>query len=517
MAIKETFTVKPQDDEFAPELVLTLVPFEEAEEDVVEKTITLVFGELSRQKDDEDPKIAGRYRASLVRVVDGVEETVSAMAASALKAVELLVKDYIPKVAPEDYDIQGVFDESDAPKEWFEQKIAAPTDEKDNPWKGDDAEELEALRVELDAKIGDTYAGQADTQEDYRDIAKTLKTVYNKLGNKKAKLEAWRDGASGSNTGENLKKFGKGNHALTEAMRLAEITDAEYAMLPVTTISGKAIDRHKSLGVKAIAEAGAIALVTTEGETIDGTWKNKEQQRMPTLAQAEKLVRLIADRSFKVVDAMSIDLVSLIGEVDAKATEIAAAFEIDHGGKNVRVYDTDAYKAAVRAYGAVTVSGGGSIVNKLSIVAGEAPVEVTMFAEAVHVIERSKAMPAEQEGTMKNDMLSLYKRNMLMKHAIAAAVSTQNSRLVEQRNKNVIQKLKETPDLLPQKSATAYEKLTPLEAAAGLLKTIGRHPQKERVWDMLKSLVAQNGFSMGEPEKGEADDAGDDEETVAAE
>lgn len=431
--------------------------------------LTAIYGLLS---DDETGEIAGsRFVLSGTLSVMGKDVEVSAASPDFAKAIDMFIT---TQLRGESDDYVATYDEEDA---FFSQKFkkaaVASDDVWHNPKFADNREALEELRGETETLLQTARDSETGSQDDYLHVAQTLAKAYNLVGSSKKALVAWAKGAS--EDGGNLTlltQLGKGENALTEAMRLAQISDVEYRVLPASVTSGKAVDRHIAVSIKEVVDDASISKLT--GVTYDADGKTDANG-------VEDLLRHVAKHAFKVEGAMERDgddyvmsLDEVTNAVDEYAATKAGEFVVDYG-KHVNTYNGMQYGAAKMVYGMVRISTAGAGV----------------FAAAVKAIDAyDSEEDADKKAKIIADLFVSTRGNALVKAAAAANKLHLDTVAKEARNRKVVQSIADD-SVISKQAATSFAKLEPLAAAAHLYKLLKSHSDSAAVEVALKSLIAQ--------------------------
>jgi hypothetical protein len=426
----------------------------------METTVTVTYGVLVSTADDTSGKIKGsRYILSFHMDIMGKSTQIEAGGVDMSKASESLVVAFNGDV--DEYEF--TYDEDD---EFFSQKYAAPKADANDVWTNDkyaaNRDELDALRGTAEGALAAAQDGEKAAQGEALEVARVIKRAFEIVGTKKA-LQVWAKGTVAD--GENMKllsSLGKGANALSEAMRLAELSDAEYALLPASLTSGKGVDTHTRNSVKAVVENAAP-------EKMSDLDTSKET---PSIEGVEMILRQFAAQACGIGEAFDMELVDLPKEVDGVCVDHAGEFS-DKFGKSVNTYDTVQLGAARRAYGYLRISTMGR----------------GLFAAGVEAVDAYHL--AESDDDREKVMSGLFSKtggNAMLKEMYAAAKAHQATVSREKVQRDAVQAVANDDVKL---DSTKWADLEPLAAAARLYARMQAHPQRVDVSDALKGLLAQ--------------------------
>ena len=466
---------------------IRITPIDTDDARMLPKTLHIGFGEehVHRLQDDgekTDLKVFGRFRVSMPRVIDGLEDNLIVFASNASKAVGLVIKN-AGRGTVDDYEIDADYEE-----DFFKQKVEVekvdPNDVYTNPIFASLKDIMASASGEVEGLLDSAQGSQTMTQEDYIAVAKVLvglKDAFIKVGckNFRAALASWAAGASGGSNHPLLKQFGNGANALTEAMRLAEVTDNELQLVPASVTSGKALDGFKSNGIAAlVSEAGvkAGARIALPNQVTLGD--------APDASGAAQMVRLIAEFGFGIDnagDTENVSLEALIDMVNDAAADKAAAYLVDYG-KHVNTYNKKEYDYAKLTYGRMWVSAGGH--NLFADAVGQ--IMVILAAEGGDDIEKMLA-----------EVGALFNKNTMMRSMLKATQSHATTLTTEKRNRELFKQVEDGEELLNKKTLNTYNSLSPQDKAGQLHRMMATDKlDGAEVWGILKSLVAQSGFDV---------------------
>ena len=123
-----------------------------------------------------------------------------------------------------------------------------------------------------------------------------------------------------------------------------------------------------------------------------------------------------------------------------------------------------------------------------------------LFGEGVGDILRIANMDDEEKSTVA--LKALFNKNSMMRTMLKAVQSHSGTLAKEQRNRELFKETEEGDDVFTKKTITTYNSLSPLNKAAQHHKMMTTDLEHgEEVWDILRSLIAQEGFKKDEPEK----------------
>ena len=474
---------------------IAIVPIDTDDIRMTPKTLQIYFGLLKTHREQEDgsetdQKEVGRYGVEYPRIIDGVEEPLVVFGTNAAKTVELAIKN-AGRGTVDDYELDADYEE-----DFFKQKVEAdrvdPNDVWGNDTYKDQREALLDLAGEAEGKLETAASNTVLTQGDYMDLAKIIQKVYQifqdmGIKNPRAALRSWAEGAKGASNHPALKKLGAGANSLTEAMRLAELTDAESEVTPASLMSGKALDRHKALALGLLTEEAGRACVTAKV-----TFPNEVNiGNAPDAQGAATMLRLIAERGYGIeaaTDPAVMSLEQLVEAVDDAAAAKAAEFRVEYG-KSVNTYDKVQYDYALKTYGRVWCSRGGH----------------SLFAEAVGEVLRIAELEQKTgDDAVENTLTAinaLFYKNLMMKKVLASATAHTNMLDTEKTNRNMFKELEEDAPTIAPKELKRMSERSALAFAGDEYKRIESRPDAIQIWNHLKSLVAQEGFKAPEQEK----------------
>lgn len=457
-----------------------IVPVDAADDTLLEKMIDVAFNELHQSREGEETKIVGRFSATYTRVVDGREDNLVGYAPDAQKAIAQVIKQS-GRGTIDDYALEAEFED-----DFFKQKIEAPKTDASDIWKTADPASVEALntlRADVEETLGAIDENTADAEEEATKLAHMLMeaNAHPLIKNDRKKLAAWARGGKGGSNMPLLQKLGSGVNALTEAMRIAQLSDTENAVRPRTTLSGKAIDRLKSLAVKAVVDNGAIAYGAAMKDTTFSVIH--KGLHMPDVEGTAVLLRMIASRAYE-FDATEGTLSDVSDAVDVAALEKAADYSQNYG-KTVNVYDTAGYDAAKMAFGRVTVSRKGS---------------TPYFDNAIKTLIEIDGTDFDTKDGLQVALYGLYTGNLMLKHALQVAFGHRETLIREKTNRELMKETNMEDGPISKAAVKVFAKLPPLASAAHLFKLLETHPEAPAVWEHLKSLVTQNGVKKPAPD-----------------
>lgn len=471
---------------FRPEgdpVTVSMVTEEGAEIDLSAQYGLIVVDEGGEIKDH-------RFVVSREENILGQMVELSAGAASITAAMDKFVMQEM-RADPAEYAYEGIDDE------YFDKKFVKKTVDKDDVWKSeefaDKREALDTLRGDIEGILQTAQDSETGTQGDYLDLARMLTKVYDLVGRNRKALKTWALGTA--ETGNNMQlltQLGKGDNSLTEAMRLAQITDAEFSVLPVSITSGKGVDRHAAQSVKAIVEQANMNKVQGVDFTAD----------IADIEGVEMLLRHIAAQAFGVSDAVEVDddgvfvsdLTAAVLAVDAAAGEFVAEYN-DKFGKHINPYNSNEYDTAKRAFGAVRVSSAGAGLMRSAV-------------EAVEKYHASDDDDAEGRKKLLSGLFVARGGNALVKEAYKAAKDHATKVATEATNRAAVKAATSDDKAVFSKTARAqFSSLPPLAAAATLYSLMAEHEMPEKVEAALKGLMSQ-GIPITKPTA--KDDAADE-------
>lgn len=440
------------------------------------KEVSFQFGHLVTSKEGEDDKVAGRFEASTVIVVDGVEETVSAMAMKADKALDALLKSAnLGSVDDWTFDLDD---------EYFEQKYSAPKVDENDFWS---AKAFEGVREEV-AALRDAAEEKAATLEDAKEgaqaesveLAQILKRMLEKCGNKLKVLESALRGPKGEGTNHpRMAKLGRGANAVREALRFAELTQAMFDVIPSSITSGKGLDTHKGRAIS------AICADVTAGKTIEwpADMTTKSGQRLPDLTSLGKLTRQLMRRSFG-VEAAETDTLSIheaLDEAVDNAAQKVAEFKVNLG-KQANTYDKAEYDAALMAYGRVLC------------IDDSGPNLLANAVESMVSLGEKMAADDAPADTEIEGIRALYNNNLLVKRLIDVAWAHASTVKKENEQRQLLQETSEDDSPISQTAAKKLAQLSTDQQAAYIVQMIARLPAPGTVFSKVKSLGVQLGL-----------------------
>ena len=464
-----------------------ITPIDDSNERILPKTLVVAFGEehthrLQEDGSKTDEKVLGRYQVSLTRMLDEVEDVMVKSGVSASKTIELAIKDGT-RGTVDDYEV-----DADYEAEFFKQKVVAEKVDLDDVWTDrfkDVKDDLFAAAGEIEGLLDAAQGSQVTNQDDYLKVAHVLIKVRDILKpaskSHRHAMQSWAKGGIGSNH-PLLKKFGNGINALTEAMRLAELTAYEYSLLPASQTSGKSIDGHKSASLAALAEkAGAAA-----GANGDYNVPLSNQGDMPDAAGAAQMVRLIAKMGFDVDSADSTDahtLVSLVETISEVAREKAAIYNSELG-KHVNTYDAKELAYARITYGRMFVSTDGH----------------NLFADAIGQIQviaglENKEQTDEVIEKTAGELKALFTKNAMMRQMLAAT-QKKVAELAKDTKVKDLMKLVEDDETGPTKPAMkGFGAINQAAAAGHLYKLMATRDDAIAVYKLLQTMVTAHPFA----------------------
>jgi hypothetical protein len=440
---------------------VTLTPVEGG--DAVE--VQVDFGQLVIKEGEEDAgKVRGvRYRVSADVIVMGNSVSLEEGGVSFDKAVASFVENAL-RVDADAYDVE--YDEDD---EFFSQKaptVKAPS--KDDVWanKDYDQEALNKLRGDAEAALAVAQDSEKGSQDDARAVSYVLMDAFEAVGGSRKALQNWAQGGKGGENMALLSKLGKGVNALTEAMRLGQLTDAEYAVIPASLTSGKGVDNHGRVSIKQIVENANMPKIHKEVDTSGDT---------PDIDGVVAMLKQIAASGFG-IDTSAVEFSDLPNEVDEKAGAFVAEFLANHG-KAVSTYNKGEYTQAKLAYGAVRVSTAGR----------------SLFKRAVDAVAKYDELVADDDGAVAGEVLAgMFIKtggNALLKEAYAVLKAHNESVAAG----NAASAAKAQADQLGDdvKPAT-WAELDPVVAAQYLNTRIAKHSNPYAVAVALRGLLADH-------------------------
>lgn len=187
--------------------------------------------------------------------------------------------------------------------------------DKDNPFAGDKAEELIALRDRIQSEAEAAEEDEAGAQLHWLQVSIAVDQAFALCGTSK-KVERW---ATGEGAGDNVSKapwlesLGKAPHALREARYMAQLNEAQFAHLAAPINRGKAIELEIRKGSEDWINGGAAALAS-----------NVEYFEHP----AEEDRELVSPESFEYALKGAIDAVGVERDYDAVAEGIELCREV---------------------------------------------------------------------------------------------------------------------------------------------------------------------------------------------
>lgn len=467
-------------------------PTDDGDKRLLPKTLVVSFGDEAQHRLQKDgsithEKVLGRYRCELPRVIDGIEDPLVVYGVKAQSTIELAIKNSKRGTA-EDYEI-----DADYELEFFKQKRAADTVDKDNVWDttlyADLQSTLSDAAGEIEGLLETAQGSTESNQEDYLKVGLALVKVKAAMktagiSNFRKPLAVWAAGADGSNH-PLLKKFGKGDHALTEAMRLAELTDAEYAVIPATQTSGKAIDRHKAESLAVLVSKAAT--IAASGDTAIALPHEGKSGMLPSASGAAQMLRLIAREAFGIEDAENTDtysLEALTERVTEAAAGQAAEYMRDYG-KHVNTYDESELNYAKKTFGRVYVSGGG---HKL-------------FAAAAGQIQTVGSAETKEDNDEKvlAELNSLFGKNALMRSMLSGVHKHAAGLRKDERNREIMKLVEDTD--VPTKVTKGFGALSRMAAASHMYKMLSTRGDASEVYKMLQGIIVAHPFVTPEDVK----------------
>lgn len=440
------------------------------------KALEVEFGEYTTWREGEEGKTSGRFRVTYPRVIDGIEDHLRVLAVDPKKAIGMAIKQS-GRGTEDDYQIDADFED-----EFFKQRIAVEKPDAQDIWTAskfaENRDQLAAMRSDANEALVRADENLAGAQDDALEFSKLVMEAHKLVGGDRKALASWARGPKegGSNLSA-IYKLGKGENALYEAMRLAQLTDAEYSVLPASLTSGKGVDRHKALAIKALVKPMETEFKATY------EYVHEKAGPIPNVEESAHLVRLIAEKGFKIEGATDADrwsLEELVQEVDDAAVKSAAEFNTEFG-KSVNTYDSKAYNYALTVYGRIHASTDGA----------------SLFKSAVETL--NTANNAETKAAKIAYLASLYlpKGNAMTRAAHQASYAHRQVVKREDQNRKLLKDVNLEEGPIGKQARTGFAKLDALPAAAHLFKLLCTHPKPEAVWDNMRSLVAQNELKEG--------------------
>ena len=468
-----------------------ITPIDEDDKRMLPKTLNVAFGHemqhrLQEDGTETDQKKLGRYCVSMPRVIDGIEDPLVVYGADAAKTIALSIKNS-GRGNVDDYNV-----DADYETEFFKQKLEIVTVDRDDVYTNkiyagvqdllsDAAGEIEGL---LDTAQGSTV----QNQDDYLQVAKVLVKVKEALVEAGCKsfrhaLASWAKGSSDGSNHPLLKKFGGGINALTEAMRLAELSEYEFDILPASQTSGKSIDGHRS---------AALAMLTEDAANVAASKPNPvplpNQVTLgaaPDAAGAAHMLRLIAQYGFGIDNALDTEVFpfeALVAEVNKVAAEKAAVYRVDYG-KHVNTYDKKELDFARLTYGRVVVSEGGH----------------NLFADAAGQIivisgyeNRDEQTDEVIEQTVR-EVSALFKNSMM--RACLAGIHKKAAILAKENNVREMMKVVEDEETGPTKpNIKGFGGINQTAAIGHIYKLLATRPDAAAIHKGLNALIASNPF-----------------------
>ncbi len=195
------------------------------------KPLEVEFGEYITWRDGEEQKVSGRFRVTYPRVIDGMEDHLRVLAVDPKKAIGMAIKQS-GRGTEDDYQIDADYED-----EFFKQRITPEKDDGADIWSAskfaENRDKLTEIRSDANAALERAEENLAGAQDDALEFSKLVLEANRLVGGDRKALASWARGPKegGSNLAA-IYKIGKGENALYEAMRLAQLSEAEYSVLP---------------------------------------------------------------------------------------------------------------------------------------------------------------------------------------------------------------------------------------------------------------------------------------------
>lgn len=346
-------------------------------------------------------------------------------------------------------------------EEFFQ--VAAKTNDKAdaNPWEREDADELRDLRDRADAAYSEAQKGEASAQDSWREMAVTLSTVRDKFtsGNKGKQLAAWIKGPNGAAALAMSSFLTEGKNAISEACRLAELSDEEYAVLPATVTRGKTVDLFLRDSVSDYYTSIAERLAA-DGKACD---KDANGNRTISSEQFEDAARVIFEMFSNGSEGLPIEDAIEMAEETAKET----------AAKHANVYGKSSEETSAARTSALRAMGQIQIVKQLDA-ADKLDAQVNTLADMGDESTIAKVFK-ERNATL------------FVRRVNAALVSLENKAATDKANSALQKAVDDAGDLVAPDSGF---KKTPADiVAARMFNTLVAHPAYAEIYSKLGVLV----------------------------
>ena len=444
------------------------------------QVFVMQFGSQAAKDKDGKPKpLVGRYALSRNIIKDGAATWHTVYGPDPAKLIDNAMMIVYGQL---NIPLDQVFSDADLEDEWFTQKIEVV---KDDVWKmpqyEDQLESFAEARGAIEEVLETAESNAVTTQEDYLKVAQILTGLRDNVNGDMKLLKSIVMGGDDAGNMPRIAKLGRGDNALREAMWLAELSDGEMQILPVTITSGKAGHRHVTRSLQEIAGTSYSIEVTFEdyevGEDIDAL-------NVPTPESVGQMLRNIAKRAFGIDEAVAKadgEFTTSLGDLAMLVDEAALAKAVDFRakyGKHADTYDKDQYKEALTAFGATRCSTAGA---------------VNLFEDAV---EKLQAAVDSDDYAGKINSLMGTRGNLLIRHAASNART-----MIDQNQKAVAIKdtLAETD--VDKIDTVSVKEMNALAKAAYHYKLIAAYADAGDVWAELRGLAANKALENAKPIK----------------
>lgn len=480
---------------------LTLNPIDDSK---AERVIDIEFTARTRSKEGEDDKVQGWWRARCSFTFDGQETVVEGTASKPQAALESCLKN-IPGAALDQYEAV------DFDNDFYKQKLEAPAEKLVDYAIEVDSMSLADLRADMERTFVTIEENEDSALDGAITIGRQLCEVRAALGGDMKKLEAFVRGEGlGDNAGNmpHLARLGNGKNAIKEACRFGEAHANLIRVVGPKTTSGKGLEDLKSKVqldfVKAAARA-YLSVCRKEGVehvlpvTVKAGDKTMPGFDAPSAARFLKAL-LYAKEGFNIDNAMELSLADVPDAADARAEAYTIEF-LANGGKRYNSYNENEFAAIKKAFG----------FNLFAWEGSELPGAHTirLAADAIAKLDELETAKVPDDEAIDRARASLIgKRTNALMHFGAVEVAkmlAENEAAEEQRRKLEEAENEDTPQLVNQKTLTAFTSLDVTEATARIFAMVAKHPKYLEIFENCLDLAKAKAKADADKAEAEAD------------
>lgn len=337
-------------------------------------------------------------------------------------------------------------------------------------WSGANAGDLIELRKTAEAAYLAAEGAEGDAQEAWLGASQVLQEAFETVGEKHYKK--WAQGGEHANDAPMLARLGQGKNALSEARRLAQLTNMQYAVLPSTMTRGKTIDLFMSDTLH-IVMSKVAAVVSTDEDCQGGYDKDVNGNAIASADQYDVAAREVI---LYLCDEAGVELPAF--EKLREGLDVAIDILADIRAKHVAEYRKSDEGAAARKSAARVMGFDYAI----------------QLAEASLTDEKNarKAAADVVKGKMDKGNAETFKkardRGLFVKRLTAELVAIDTSEAKDARSRSASDA---ADDAKGFETGKDFKKRGAMDVAAQLWNTFRTHPAYAEIYQNLGIMVSE--------------------------